>query len=312
MEAETSKGAPPAADDGQSPANKLVEGLRDLVRQEMQRPPEPPTPAPAPAAKLPNWKDALWLAVFIADVSLIFSWFPKESQGPFEFLGKFLPWLFGGLFVVANDWFRDRLLEISRAPHLRAVQLTFLVFGFAWGRIPIIPITASVSPPGTQLFIDGQEQATHHTIWLAVGNHPVRISEGREGKDNAAKDREFTLSWGQLLKAACVASDRPDWRLVFPMDVMGPESSTTVTLTKQDGRFDSEFLKAVHLEKFGFEKKSDNSLEFQTLPGGKDKPIELPYGQYSVEGAGCKSSPPFSVDRDQARRGLDLTAECSP
>jgi hypothetical protein len=304
METGPDKGIAEAPEDRQSPTDKLVEGIREFVREQMQRPGE----KPAPQQPLPNWKDAFWLAVFIADLTLLFSWFPEEAKGPLEFLGKFLPWLLGSLFVVANDWFRNRLLEISRVRWLRSAQLTFLIFGLTFGRIQLIPITAAVNPTGTRLIIDGEERASDKTIWLTVGNHKVLISEGQEPNDKVAKDREFKLQWWQLLGAAFFKRYKPDWRLVYQLDVMTPKICT-VTVTKQDGRFDGDFLEHVHVNKFSPEEKSDTTLQFQSFGPKKDNSIELPSGQYVVERSDCnKPSKPFPVDREH-RSAWDLS-EC--
>src|SRR5215472_1704066 len=109
MGSESHSGAKEAPERSRSPASKLIESMQEFVREELQHPgakqhAEPKYPA---KERLPTWKDAFWLAVFIGDVALIFSWIPEQAKGPLEFVGKFLPWLLGGLFVVLNDWFRD-------------------------------------------------------------------------------------------------------------------------------------------------------------------------------------------------------------
>ena len=302
MESGSTKETTEGAENRRSPADKLVESMRDLVREELQR----PSLSPAPAPKLPNWKDAFWLAIFIADVVLLFSWFPEEAKGPLEFLGKFLPWLLGGLFVAANDWFRDRLLEISRARRLRAAQLTFLILGLTFGRIEI-PITPSVNPAEAHLYIDGQMRASDQKIWLTIRNHQVKVSEGLDPSDVLAKDREFRLSWWQILSAPFHNGRRQEWSLVYSLSVMTPKICA-VTITKQDGAFDSEFLEAVHVEKL--RKRNENALEFQSFGPEKDNSIELPYGKYVAQAAGCRGKS-FTVDRSHVRDGLDLRPECS-
>lgn len=295
MDAGTKRGvAKPKEEDPRSPTDKLVEGLREIVREELEHPAAKHTPK----QQLPSWRDAFWLAVFVGDVTLIFSWFPEEAKGSLEFIGKFLPWFLGGLFVVANDWFREHLLEISRIRWLRVGQITFLVFGLILGRIPFIPLTASVGPPGTVLTIDEQQRNSDGTIWLTIGYHKVTISEDQETKDKVAQDREFKLAWWQLLSAAFIKSHKPDWRLVYKLDITTSEK-TTVTVTKKDGPFDSSFLDAFHLHS-RLNKKTDDgrdTLQFQSSGPKKDDLIELPYGTYSVEKPGCKPSKPIPVDR---------------
>lgn len=263
-----------------SSASDLETALRTIIRDELQR------PAPAPKKmETPSKTDVLWLGVFLADCALISFWFPEGLKGPLEFVQKLLPWLLGGMFVVANDWFREQSLSISRRPMVRVVQLSFLIVGILAG-VHVIPVTAAVNPEGTTLSIDTPSPVAYgQTIWVALRDHEIQLTPGTA--DPKVAPRKLKVHWWRILRAMVDAEENPDWRLIYPVAVDTPEARK-VTIARKSGKFDEDFLEPANLQASKLKKINNSSVEYQSSGSVQSDKVNLPWGEYSIWMAGCR------------------------
>jgi hypothetical protein len=261
--------------DLESAANKLVLGVRELVREELQR------PATLPAQdELPTWGDAAWLLIFICNVALLFSLVPRLNS-QIEFIFKLAPWLFGGLFVVANAWFRDRLLEISRLRWFRASQAALLFLAIALPHARIIPIKVAVHPANADLTIDKIPEDYDKVIWLSLWNHAVTISKDKND-DVAADNREFKLGWWEMIPAVLSKEMAPDWALIYPLDIDTSEvtNEKCSILITRSGPFDRDFLDPENLRSYGMTKISIDVIKYTSKGSSR---TYLPFGKYAMK-----------------------------
>jgi hypothetical protein len=272
--------------DHESAADKLVHSVRALVREELQLPSKLPS-----TEQLPTWGDAVWLLIFICNVALVFSIVPLLNS-QIEFLYKLVPWLFGGLFVVANAWFRDRLLEISRLRMFRASQALFLFFAIILPHARIIPFRVTVQPQNASLSIDKISVDHGRVIWLSPWNHAVTIS--RDKNDVPADSREFELGWWELIPAALSKDMKPIWGLIYPLDVDTSEATSgkcTILITKH-WPFGRDFLEPQSLRSHNMIRVSDKIVEYTSESTTR---TFLPFGKYNMQ-IGMDGCEPEVVD----------------
>jgi hypothetical protein len=272
------------AEGGDSSPEDLVKNLRAVMLEVIGEPPKKKTDGP------PSFLDIFWIALLAGNIVFLARLFPENAKGPLEFAKEFVPWLFGGMFVVVNDWCRDNLLKWSRHPLFRAAEITIFVLG-VFTLVGIVPITPSVKPDETGIMFDGGEPvAPDETTWLAIHDHTITLLPGPH--DTFGEKRSIPLLWTRLIPAAFNKEDT-DWRLLYKVAIDTPEipEDTTVTLAMEDGRFDDLFLKASNLNKWGLTAVPDNSRELLVQSKGPHKTIDLllPWGHYCVYyAAACK------------------------
>jgi hypothetical protein len=271
-------------DSRESSSDRLLSSLREFVAEV---PPRAETEAGAVEQPMPGWRDLLWLGVFIADVVLVYELYPPDLKGPLEFLGKFLPWLFGGLFVVANDWFRDRLLSISRSPRYRTLLVVILLLGVPV-MFRVIPMHAEVKPAGTAVIIDDKAADHHRTIWVTLQPHRVRVTNSP--MNTVGEARDFTLSRWQVLWGSTIFGATEYWSPLFKFDV-DPPAIGKVRITRTDGEFDVDFQDPGKLESHLLILDDDHIVILQAEKSNKTYPIVLPYGTYTFSEGDCVSKP---------------------
>jgi len=220
------------------PAVRLEESLRDLVHEEMGV-----VRASAPK-QLPSSSDAFWLFLCVADAALLLWLLPDAmlANKRMELVGKLLTWLGGSLFVLGYVWFRDLFLSFVRH---RAFKITlillpiFLIPAYVT-QMDIFPASPIVEPPNAELEIDGVPRQKKN-LKLSLSYHAVIIRESGKHDESPINERPFEFgptdvwdTWWNNKKFY--------WPLFYkvPVDfnLAGPE---TIELSKDDGRFDSEF-----------------------------------------------------------------------
>ena len=265
------------------PSEALVEAIRGLVREELKRPPPPPA-----AAQPPTWRDAFWLLVLVTDVVLFVGLLPEKgwNNPALEIIGKVLPWLGGGTFVLGATWFHDRLLAFSRS---RASKM-MLAYGFVpllMFNVRFVPLWPTVEPSGSLFYVDDILQKPdlgqvgfqgESRIGLRLAHHTFKILPH---ETSSTKERTIEWSWPRLLKFG-PGSHQPQWSLIYPLTIVTDGAGCKVTISKFEPKeqLDTDFYDSRV-------RRVADCLEFE--PKDTSETIELPMGKYRlrVEKTGC-------------------------
>jgi hypothetical protein len=271
------------AQDGESSPEEIVKNLRAAMLEVIAEPPKKETDKPSKP-------EVFWLSLLAGNAVFLARLFPENAKGPLEFAKEFVPWLFGGMFVVVNDWFRHWLLRQIRKRWFKAAEVAVFFGGMAT-LVGVVPITPNVKPDGTIIVFDTDEPvANDETNWLAIHDHTVNLSPGPN--DRFGEKRLIELPWRSLVPGLFRNHTR-DWRLLYRVAIETPdmEEDTRLTLAMEDGEFDHVFLRPSNLDKWGITAVEGNARELTVRSKDPHKPIELllQWGYYCVYSApGCK------------------------
>jgi hypothetical protein len=253
-----------------SVADDLANAIRALVREELNQPPTGP-----PAQRPPKWKDAFWLLVLICDIVLFITLIPEDlwSSPLLEEIGKLLPWIGGGTFVLGTMWFRERLLEFSRGRGFKIIT-ALAFFALFLLHLPIIPLQPVIAPAQSHLLVDGVRKIGNFgdgetRIWVKAGGHSFKIVPDEGG---TALTREIEWSCPHLLRM-WLTGLKPRWGIVYSVPIITDGQGSLVRISKSDSILDTDFEDEL-LTRVG------NVWEFR--PVAQVDQIRLPYGDYSV------------------------------
>jgi hypothetical protein len=259
-----------------TPSDTLVEALRELVREELKRPP-PPTIHERP----PTWRDGFWLLVFIVDVVLLVALIPETwwNDPALEIVGKILPALGGGTLILGATWFRERLLAFSRS-RVFMVTMASALLPLVLLQVRFVPLRPRVDPQQATIYVDGDKpkEDVHsfdgqHAIRLRLRNHTFKIQR-QLGGGKVEERAPFEWSWRRLLWA-WLRDNQPQWGLIYPLRITtdGEPCTVHISMSNPQEQLDTDF-EYPELEKSG------NSLQF--TPKFNTVEIDLPMGKYDV------------------------------
>jgi len=262
-----------------TPSEALAEAIRALVREELQQ------PIPSTVAKQPpTWQDAVWLLILIVNIVLCVALIPERwlKDPALEMVGKVLPWLGGGTFVLGTTWFRDRLLAFSRSRRFK-IAMASAIAPLVLLQIHFIPLRPQVDPADSHFFVDGELQEGHFDgdtrIWVKLSRHTFKVQPHESG--GSATERTIEWGWLRVLQVS-LSNHQPQWALIYPVNITSNGKGCRVHIRKVSakGQFDSDFFD----ERL---KKVADALEFE--PKFDSDEVRLPLGTYefSVEKAGC-------------------------
>jgi hypothetical protein len=290
-----------------SPSAALVEAVRALVREELDRPAPPITPVQSP-----TWRDGFWLLVFVVNVVFFVDLIPEKwSKHPaLEMLGRILPWLGGGTFVLGATWFRERLLAFSRSRRFMVTMAAACV-PLLLLQVRFVSLRPKIDPPDSPFYVDGALQTPQQgtfqgqaRIWLRLTGHAFKI----QPHDSGGKTAERAIEWGWTrLLGAWLGNHQPQWALVYPLTITTDGEGCKVHIAKSNPKeqLDTDFYD----ERL---KKADDSLEFE--PKDNSETIKLPMGTYefSVEKKGCETLKPPGPVNVPSKEPLDLGTMTCP
>jgi hypothetical protein len=282
-----------------TPAEKLVEGLRALIAEQIGLAGAVTAPEKS-AAQSPNWSDTPWLLIVIANLVTLATLAPDEliKKDRWEFFLKLIPWLFGGFFLTHAAWIRDHFVNLSRQTGFRISQVVLLAAASAL-QFQIFSITPVVLPPKAVLLIDNAPK--RRVLHLNFGNHEVQIvpPETAAGSDAPKlQPRKFTLTRWQLLSLS-MRRRSPEWSLLIPVDLSLDNKGYTVEIRRaasSEGKhFPADFLDTTDLDVVDSYLLSD-----KVQPGMDIDEIMLPIGAYlfTAQRGACRSQVTKVVNLD--------------
>lgn len=269
------------------PFAKLESAIRELVREELKKGPQPVTQEP-PLQPKPS--DGFWLFISITNIAMFFWWIPEGlwNNNIIDTLLKLVPWLGSSLFVLGYTWCHKRILELSRHRYFKAVQLAFLSFFLLLGftQLSIFPINPLVEPEEAVLEINGKpyDKNQRKNIRLPIKNYKVLIKNDKQVASNEGPDvRQFYISYGDFIKTFWDSDYRPYFSPLYDVILHTQEPLTEVVIEKQGHDFDSDFLNNPRASHIGAPVEVDGkrTLHFRwPSPDDTAHTLRLPYGNY--------------------------------
>src|SRR5215469_11446153 len=266
---------PPAASEA------LVEAIRALVREELQKPLSPTIPK-----QPPTWQDVVWLLVLVLNVVLFVALIPERwlKDPALAMVGKVLPWLGGGTFVLGTTWFQDRLLALSRSRRFKIVMASVMA-PLVLLQVRFIPLRPQIEPADSHFYVDGRLQEGYFhgdaRIWVRLAGHKFEIAPYNKG--GSATGRTIEWGWPKVVKAS-MWSHQPKSGLIYPVTITSDGKGCKVHIRTLNAKeqFDTDFFD----ERL---KPTQDSLEFE--PKFNSDEVKLPFGTYevSLEKAGCQT-----------------------
>jgi len=289
---------PKVAADGANPkttgpaAEKLVEGLRELIRQELGNPAPPPEQKPEP-----SWQDKVWLVVLIANIALLISLTPSHwvKDPRLEFLRTLVPWLGGGILLIHSDWFRDRLMTLGRRRDYRLLQAALLLSLLAV-RSPLFALRPIVLPGDAVLSLNDRPEDHSRKLWLTLQNYKIRLTPA---KGDGSEERHFQLSWTELMRAA-LGGAQPEWTLCYPFrwrinsQLFPMDESAKLVIVRSRGSFDRDFQPVKPLQKV-----NEKTVEHPVIAALGAAVLPLGHYQVRLQKGPCTSQPqPLEVTQN--------------
>jgi hypothetical protein len=278
--------------EGSKSADKLVDSLRDFVKELNGQQAEKKETRPEP------W-DWVRLVLLIAAAVSLYTLIPEDTgKGPLEFLDKFVPWLLGGLWAVVNAWSRHTLIEYNRKLWVTILEVVLILALMPhWMRI--FPLTPQVDPPYTSIVLDDKTEANNKLKRVTVRDHKITLT-ARD--DDHPKDlpppipRVIEIPWMSLLHSP-FAKGEISLRQIFVVYLKAPSASRIrLTLKNPGDKFDDGFLDPYSLQMYGDgllsrleegDKDYDRAVNLDYKDPAKTDTIWLPKGDYNVVIPGC-------------------------
>jgi hypothetical protein len=198
--------------------------------------------------------DAFWLVLTIVNCALFLWLIPDKvlKADWFDVLsGKIAPWLATSVFVAGYTWWTDEILQFSRSRVFRALQVVIFVPLFLT-EVPLITISAEITPPNAQLWIDGERTTRSRAAWrnesylhdiqLVFKPHRFEVKPPDYWDPNHNGAQEIELGWRDMFTA--LAGRREfHWSIVWPVTFSAACSPTRI-IAIRDGRdaFDNNYL----------------------------------------------------------------------
>ncbi len=269
----------PAPEEEPSAAVQLETAIRSLVREELGKPQTQDEPEIVPRAS-----DAGWFLVVVTNSVLLLTLVPDEwfKDPRIEILGKLVPWLGSGLFLVGCTWFRDRFLQIGRQRAFKVgMVITLVVLSLI--QLPLFSINIAAAPADAKVLVDSRllDDPTRHQ-WLTLGRHEVRVVQSL-GEDR--NERIFSLSSADLLPGFLGWSpERLRCPLLWKVDFAVPDHpGATLRIESSDGAFDDHFWNSyAETPLVRISDSSDSTALFTLRSNSYAESAMIPVGSYRV------------------------------
>jgi hypothetical protein len=271
--------APAESRESNPSESKLTEAIRELIREEIQN---PKAPAEKPG---PVWIEIFWISVVIANLVMLATQVSDVvvKDSAFEFAFKVIGFVFGGSLVVYASWVREHLVKLANVHWFRATQLT-LLFLLVFFHVDLFPITPSLSPPGSHLFIDDKEEHLRNgdTLFFRLASHQVRVLPPT-GADKLPHDlevlpNEFPIGVKDLVFGA-YRGVAAQWSPLYPLSIITRFPDSALDLISE-ARLpatlaDLQTLSATSLS-------DSRTLHIQTDQGANVAVVDVPIGRYTL------------------------------
>jgi hypothetical protein len=250
-------------------SRKLIDALREFLKSEQV----PKSNAPASV----TLADAVWLLMAFASLLLIFLWVPEvwlKGEGVKFVLDKVAPWFLNLGAIAAILKSPDQVIAATRNTRFRWLVAAALLL-LVCSAYPFITLRPKIYGDATA-YVDGQR--VQDMLSIAIRPHQVEL----RSSDSKIPTRNLRLAISDLLHAARHGiSFRPDWRLVYPIQIdVRDEENLNICFEPDKFEFDQDFLAEAGSR---FRRAGPKAVEYVSTASGSFE-VQLPAGQYNVTG----------------------------